>query len=74
MAESVAGQISDALVRLWREAFEYGVGVTDPHPLAEQRDAFVGDVPARGQHTEQVLGEFGNGAAEIAAMRASGAI
>ena len=34
----------DALVRLWREAFEYGVGVTDPHPLAEQRDAFVRDV------------------------------
>jgi ribosomal protein S18 acetylase RimI-like enzyme len=34
----------DPLVRLWREAFEYGVGVTDPHPLAEQRDAFVSEV------------------------------
>jgi ribosomal protein S18 acetylase RimI-like enzyme len=34
----------DALVRLWREAFEFGVGVTDPHPLAEQRDYFLAEV------------------------------
>ena len=34
----------DRLVRLWREAFEFGVGVTDPHPLAEQRDYFVSTV------------------------------
>jgi ribosomal protein S18 acetylase RimI-like enzyme len=34
----------DALVRLWREAFEFGVGVTDPHPLAEQRDYFPAEV------------------------------
>jgi len=34
----------DRLVRLWREAFEFGVGVTDPHPLAEQRDYFVSEV------------------------------
>jgi len=26
----------DALVRLWREAFEFGVGITDPNPLAAQ--------------------------------------
>lgn len=31
----------DLLIRLWREAFEFGVGVTDPHPLDEQRDYFV---------------------------------
>lgn len=31
----------DALVGLWREAFEFGVGVSDPHPLAEQREYFV---------------------------------
>lgn len=24
------------LVRLWRESFEFGVGVADPHPLEEQ--------------------------------------
>lgn len=34
----------DPLVRLWREAFEYGVGVVDPHPLAEQRDYFLAEV------------------------------
>ena len=34
----------DPLVRLWREAFEFGVGVTDPHPLAEQRDYFLAEV------------------------------
>ncbi len=34
----------DPLVRLWREAFEFGVGVTDPHPLSEQRDDFVAQV------------------------------
>ena len=34
----------DPLVHLWREAFEFGVGVTDPHPLSEQRDYFVSQV------------------------------
>ena len=24
------------LVRMWRESFEYGVGVVDPHPIEEQ--------------------------------------
>ena len=28
---------ADELVRMWRESFEFGVGVTDPHPLEEQR-------------------------------------
>lgn len=26
----------DELVRLWRASFEHGVGIIDPHPLAEQ--------------------------------------
>lgn len=34
----------EPLVRLWREAFEFGVGITDPHPLSEQRDYFVAQV------------------------------
>jgi ribosomal protein S18 acetylase RimI-like enzyme len=34
----------DPLLRLWREAFEFGVGVTDPHPLAEQRAYFLSEV------------------------------
>lgn len=27
---------SDALVRMWRTSFEYGVGITDHHPIEEQ--------------------------------------
>lgn len=27
---------SDALVRMWRASFEFGVGITDHHPLEEQ--------------------------------------
>ena len=34
----------DPLLRLWREAFEFGVGVTDPHSLTEQRDYFISEV------------------------------
>src|SRR5436190_12799888 len=34
----------ERLLRLWREAFEFGVGVTDPHPLAEQREYFLSQV------------------------------
>jgi GNAT superfamily N-acetyltransferase len=34
----------DALVRMWRASFEAGVGVIDPHPLADQLRYFVDDV------------------------------
>jgi ribosomal protein S18 acetylase RimI-like enzyme len=34
----------ERLLRLWREAFEFGVGVTDPHPLTEQREYFLSQV------------------------------
>lgn len=34
----------DALVPMWRESFEFGVGVTNPHSLAEQRAYFLGTV------------------------------
>jgi GNAT superfamily N-acetyltransferase len=27
---------TDVVVRLWRESFEHGVGITDPHPLEQQ--------------------------------------
>ena len=27
---------TDSLVRMWRASFEHGVGIIDPHPLAEQ--------------------------------------
>ena len=32
----------DELVLMWRASFEAGVGVTDPHSIAQQRDYFVG--------------------------------
>ena len=31
----------DELVPMWRESFEFGVGIIDPHPLAEQREYFL---------------------------------
>jgi GNAT superfamily N-acetyltransferase len=31
----------DELIPRWRASFEDGVGITDPHPLAEQRSFFV---------------------------------
>ena len=37
---------TDELVRLWRESFEFGVGVVDPHPISDQRDYFVNTVVA----------------------------
>ena len=36
IVEFHAGQ-ADELVRMWRASFEQAVGVTDPHPLQEQR-------------------------------------
>jgi GNAT superfamily N-acetyltransferase len=38
-----ASHVED-LLRLWRESFEHGVGVTDPHPLEEQRAFFLSEV------------------------------
>ena len=34
----------DALVRMWRTSFEYGVGITDPHPLHAQIEFFYNSV------------------------------
>lgn len=31
----------DELVRMWRESFEFGVGVADPHPIAEQSQYLI---------------------------------
>jgi ribosomal protein S18 acetylase RimI-like enzyme len=33
-----------ALVSMWRESFEFGVGITDPHPLAERARYFETEV------------------------------
>jgi GNAT superfamily N-acetyltransferase len=37
----------EALVRMWRESFEFGVGITDPHPLAAQIAYFKTEVLPR---------------------------
>jgi GNAT superfamily N-acetyltransferase len=37
----------DELVAMWRASFERGVGVVDPHPLAEQRDYLLREVLPR---------------------------
>ena len=34
-------RVLDELVALWRASFEAGVGITDPHPLADQRRHFL---------------------------------
>jgi len=35
------------LIPMWRESFEFGVGIRDPHPIAEQEKYFwTGVVPA----------------------------
>lgn len=35
---------TDELLRMWRESFEFGVGITDHHPAEQQRQYFVGEV------------------------------
>jgi GNAT superfamily N-acetyltransferase len=34
----------DELILVWRGSFEVGVGIVDPHPLAEQRQYFLDTV------------------------------
>jgi ribosomal protein S18 acetylase RimI-like enzyme len=34
----------EELVRMWRESFEFGVGVVDPHPIREQEQALLTEV------------------------------
>jgi len=46
----------DELVAMWRESFEAGVGVTDPHPIAEQRAAFLTKVLSESEVRVAMLG------------------
>ena len=32
------------IVKLWRESFEFGVGIIDPHPIQEQLNFFLNEV------------------------------
>lgn len=35
---------TDELVAMWRASFEHGVGITDPHPIEEQRDFLLNEL------------------------------
>ncbi|MGH6611979.1 MAG: GNAT family N-acetyltransferase, partial [Burkholderiaceae bacterium] len=37
------------LVHMWRTSFEAGVGITDPHPIADQQQYFVDEVLPRNE-------------------------
>ena len=39
----------DELIPMWRASFEAGVGIADPHPLAEQRQYFFTQVLPRNE-------------------------
>jgi GNAT superfamily N-acetyltransferase len=41
---SYNANLAEELLSLWRQSFEHGVGITDPHPLQEQRAFFLGQV------------------------------
>ena len=39
------------LVNMWRASFEYGVGITDPNPIADQLDFFLLEVVPQSEVT-----------------------
>ncbi|MEM7260402.1 MAG: GNAT family N-acetyltransferase [Planctomycetota bacterium] len=55
----------DALVTMWRASFETSVGVTDPHPIADQKRYFIEEVLPT--HEVRVVSDQGNVIAFIAA-------
>ena len=49
--------MADALVPMWRESFEYGVGIVDPHPIARQRAHLIERVLPEHEVTVALEGE-----------------
>jgi ribosomal protein S18 acetylase RimI-like enzyme len=45
------------IVKLWRESFEFGVGIMDPHPMQEQLDFFLSEVAPK--HEVTVIKDMG---------------
>lgn len=45
----------DELILMWRASFEAGVGIVDPHPIAEQREYFLAEVLPRNEVRLAVL-------------------
>ena len=64
---------TDALVRMWRASFEYGVGITDPHPLDEQIEYLRAEIiPAHrvrvAKEGETIVGLLASNAESIAQL------
>ena len=59
----------DELVTMWRESFEDGVGIIDPHPLPAQREYFLSDVLPK--HTVKVALQEGRLVGFVAASSES---
>lgn len=49
--------MADELVPMWREAFEYGVGIVDPNPIEGQRAYLIEHVLPRHDVTVALEGE-----------------
>jgi ribosomal protein S18 acetylase RimI-like enzyme len=49
--------MADALVPMWREAFEYGVGIVDPNPIEGQRAYLIERVLPENDVTVALEGE-----------------
>jgi ribosomal protein S18 acetylase RimI-like enzyme len=61
----------DPLVRMWRESFEFGVGITDPNPLQDQLAYFEREV--RPNHRVRLARETGCIVGFLASNAESGA-
>jgi ribosomal protein S18 acetylase RimI-like enzyme len=62
-----------ALVRMWRESFEYGVGITDPHPLQDQVAYFESEVRPNNRvrlakEAERIVGFVASNAESVAQL------
>ena len=47
----------DELIAMWRASFEAGVGISDPHPVAEQRQYFLTTVLPRNEVRVALAGD-----------------
>ena len=65
--------MTTALVQMWRESFEYGVGIKDPHPIEQQIEhlllkvvpSFAVQVALRG---EEIVGFLASNAESVSKL------
>lgn len=63
----------DALVRMWRESFEYGVSIKDPNPLEDQIAYFEREVQPNNcvrlaREAERIVGFLASNAESVAQL------